>query len=238
MENLTAPPAELIGGLGEHFASQWLKEQGYEIRTFWSLRLKLDLEKKKPISQDELRVRWIPSLEARILSLDKRLPEAEKISNPTKKVKNWIEQERPHLKMMKHALNDLKNGKPIEDISEYPEDYHGPRRLWPLETYTDPETHDFLGSHIHHFLEYIDECNTLAKEHLGGTMLPDFVAKRENDFYLVEVKANEAELAPLQRRALELAAKYDFKTKIIRVHLKLEGHCEEEPISKRPRSSP
>lgn len=232
---MTAPPAELIGRLGEHFGSEWLKGQGYESRNFWNLRLKLDLEKREPISKDELRNRWIPSLDARILSLEERLPEAEKIPNPSMKIKDWIEQERPHLRMMKQALEDLKSGKPIDEINEYPEGYQGPRHEWPTERYTDPDTHDFLGKQLHHFLEYIDECNAVSREHLGGTMFPDFVAKKESDFYLVEVKANEAELAPLQRRGLELAGKHGFKTKVIRVRLKVEAHCEEESISKQPR---
>ncbi len=232
MENLDrfTSPAILIGQLGEQFASKWLKEQGYEIRGFWDLRIKLDQEKMEPISKDELRNRWIPSLDARILSLEERLPELERIPNPTKKVKEFIEQERPHLTMMKRALEDLKSGKPIEQINEYPDGYRGPRHAWPTERYTDPEIHDFLGDHLHPFLEFTDECNVLSRERLGGTMFPDYVAKRGNAFYLVEVKANEAELAPLQRRALELAAKHGFKTKLVRVNLKLEAHCKEEPI--------
>ena len=228
-------PAQHIGALGEHFASNWLKKQGYEIRGFWDLRIKLDKENKKPISKDELRIRWTQSLDARILSLEVQLPQLEKIHNPTKTVKDFIEQERPHLTMMKQALEDLKNGRPIEEINEYPDSYSGPRTRGlptPTEGHTDPETHAFLGNQLHPFLEFMDECSALSREHLGGTMYPDYVGKKENEFYLIEVKTNEAELAPLQRRALELAGKHGFKPKLIRVRVKVEASCEEERFVK------
>lgn len=39
-----------------------------------------------------------------------------------------------------------------------------------------------------------------------------FMAKRDGNIYVVEVKANEAKLAPLQRRILDLAAEHGFRT--------------------------
>lgn len=242
---MTVPPAELIGRFGEHFASQWLKKQGYDIRSFWDLYVKLKygtLDAQQPIPEDELRRRMVQSLEARIPGLGRQLSEAEALPSPSRKVKNWIERERLHLPMMVQALADLRIGKPLKDIREEPNGYLDARLRayhpeWQLyqEVDSEAEAREFLGARTDDFLKYLDECNALSREQLGGTMSPDIVARKDGDIYLVEVKANEAELAPLQRRALDLAAKYGFKTKVVRV--RFEARCEEEGVWKRPPSA-
>ncbi len=240
---MTAPPAELIGRFGEYFASQWLKRDGYEVRRFWDFYLKLKYGSDKadkmeePIPPDELRRRRIESLEARIPLLEGRLTWAADQANPRQKVKNWIAFESEHLNLMKKALADLKAGKPVVEVSEFPEESPSPlrnyREPWLLyeEVATDAEARAFLGPMLEPFLKYLDECENLSKAELGGTMLPDIVAKKDGAVWVVEVKANDAKLAPLQRKALDLAAKHRFTTKVIRV--RFDAHCSEEEVWKR-----
>ena len=58
--------------------------------------------------------------------------------------------------------------------------------------------------------------------------MPDIVAKRGDDLYVIEVKANTAVLPPLQRTALDLARKYGFHPKVIHARLTIQADCEEE----------
>jgi predicted RecB family endonuclease len=96
------------------------------------------------------------------------------------------------------------------------------------EVDVESEARVFLGQMSDAFVKYVDECESLSRTELGGTISPDIVAKKDGDIYLVEVKANEAKLAPLQRRALGIAAKYGFKAKVVRVIF--EAHCSEEEV--------
>ena len=241
---MTAPPTQLIGQFGEYFASQWLKKDGYEVRRFWDFYLKLKYgtispyEMEEPIPEEEERRRSIESLEARIPQLEERLKWAEGQTNPKQKVKNWITYEREHLRLMRQALTDLKDGKPLQSITEDSTSYpatlrHHHPEPWQLyeEVATDSEARQFLGPTADAFMKYLDECESLSKTELGGTMFPDIVAKKDGNIYIVEVKANDATLAPLQRRALDLAAEHSFRTKVIRV--RFDAHCAEEEVWKR-----
>lgn len=236
---MSAPPAELIGRFGEFFASKWLKKQGFEVRRFLDFQLKLAFDNSLQIGMEEYvpeperRRRLIQSYESRIPMLETRLIEAEQAANVSQKVKNWITLEREHLKHMKQALIDVKEGRPLESISEYPTQYLPSLRglhsePWRVheELASKDKAREFLNTKADDFVKYVDECNGIAKAELRGSMYPDIVAKKDGDIYLVEVKANTGRLAPLQRRALELAAKYGFKTKVIRVTF--EASCQEE----------
>ena len=126
---MSAPPIELIGRFGEYFASKWLKKQGFELRSFFDVYMKLKfpaLSKtniEEPIPEPERRRRLVDSYETRIPILEARLIEAENNPNASQKVKNWIKQERPHLRFMKQALSEVKGGRPLESITEYPPEY-------------------------------------------------------------------------------------------------------------------
>jgi hypothetical protein len=238
---MSAPPIELIGRLGEYFASKWLKNQGFEVRRFEDLYLKLKFPQlsksnvEEPIPEPERRRRLEQSYETRIPILEARLTEAENNPNASQKVKNWVKQERPHLEYMKKARDDLKAGRPLESITEYPPEYLAVLKRYhaePWRVYEEisdkDEAQEFLGGRLDDFMKYTDECERISRAELGGSMNPDIVAKKAESFYLVEVKANTGSLAPLQRRALELAGAYGFETKVIRV--KIEPSCEEEAI--------
>ena len=231
-----APPVELIGRFGEYFASKWLEKEGFELRRFRDLQLKFSPALQDGIEEyvpePERRRRLVESYETRIPILEGRLIEAEHAANVSQKVKNWITREREHLKHMKQALIDVKEGRRLESITEYPTQYPVARKRYHSEPWrvfeevpNKDEAREFLGPRVDNFTKYMDECERIRRAEFGGPMYPDIVAKKEGDVYLVEVKANGGRLAPLQRRALELAAKFGFKTKVIRV--KFEANCEE-----------
>lgn len=232
----------MIGEFGEYFASRWLTKQGFEVRGFWNFYLKLKFgthrlyEIQAPLPEDERRRRGTQSLETRIPILDKQLAEVSAQANPSRKVKVWIVRESEHLRLMKQALADLKEGKPLDSIHEYPTEFllnRNPPERWQLydEVATESDAREFLGPSADAFMNYLEECEIIAKTELGGTMSPDILAKKDGKIYVVEVKANQAVLQPLQRRALDLAAKYGFQTKVIRV--KFDAHCSEEAVWKR-----
>lgn len=234
---MTAPPAELIGRFGEYFASQWLKKDGFEVRRFWDFYLQLkpsgiqQFEMEEFVPEAERRRRLTDSYTARIQNLETRLVEAERQTNLSQKVKNWVSYEREHLRQMKQALTDLNEGKPLESITEYPTEYPASLRYpepWRVyeDVKTDAEAREFLGARVDDFMKYLDECDSLSKAEQGGTMFPDIVGKKNGELYLIEVKANTGRLAPLQRKALQTAAKYGFKTRVIRVSFSAE--CSEE----------
>ncbi len=238
---MSAPPAELIGRFGEYFASKWLKKKGFEVRRFLDFQMKLTFATslqngiEEYIPEPERRRRLMDSYESRIPMLEARLIEAEQAANVSQKVKNWITQEREHLKHMKQALINVKEGQPLESITEYPTQYPTSLRglhSEPWRVYEDvaskDEAREFLGVKVDDFMKYIEECRGIARGELDGSMYPDIVAKKDGDIYLIEVKANTGRLKPLQQCALELGTKYGFKTKVIRV--KFESSCEEEVV--------
>lgn len=243
---MTAPPAELIGRFGEYFASQWLRKDGFEVRRFLDFHQQLrpssviqQFEMEEFVPEDERRRRLTDSYTARIQNLEMRLAEAEQQTNLSQKVKNWVAYEREHLHQMKQALADVKEGKPLDTITEYPTEYPAGLRYpepWRVyeEVKSDAEAREFLGAKVEDFMKYLDECASLEAEQ-DRTMWPDIVAKKNGELYIIEVKANTGRLALLQRKALQIAAKYGFKTRVIRVRLSAE--CSEDDWDRLPRET-
>ena len=178
---MSAPPIELIGRFGEYFASKWLKKQGFEVRRFLDFQLQLTLQigVEEYVPEPERRRRLVDSYESRIPMLEERLIEAEHAANVSQKVKNWIKQERDHLIHMKQALIDVKEGRPLESITEYPTEYPASLTGYhsePWRLYEDvpskDEAPEFLGAKADDLVKYMDECHGIARAELGGSIFP------------------------------------------------------------------
>lgn len=232
---VSSPPINLIGRFGEYFAAIWLNKNGYEIRGYSGLQLALRFENEvggePPLPEEEFRRRRIESLTGRIPHLDHDIRLVE-ISKEAARHRRWISNHKEKLARMRKALEDLKSGKPLSNIEDPEARRTGvaPWRIYGDQDLEAAEAQRFLGSKTDDFLKYDEECFSFSREEgrTNGTTYPDIVAIKGGDYFLVEVKANDASLAPLQRKALEIGKKYGFKPKVLRV--KFEAKCEEEAI--------
>lgn len=228
------PPIQLIGKFGEYFAAKWLEEKEYEIKGYSDLRLALDPglrdDLPPPLPEEEYRRRRIESLAGRIPHLEANIREIEK-SPEAHRHKRWITNHKQKAELMKKALEDLRAGKPISEITD-PEGertYRDPYRVYQEQEVEEVEAKQFLVGKTKDFQKYDEECEALSREERSpeAAVLPDIVAKKGREYLFVEVKANDATQTELQRKAFLLASKYGFKTMLLRV--KIEAHCAEEP---------
>ena len=80
---------------------------------------------------------------------------------------------------------------------------------------------DFLGSKRQNFIELNKACDKIysGKEHRRRRF--DLVAKKEDKYYIVEVKTNKAQLNKWQREALQLSKKFGFIPMLVRTKVTL-----------------
>jgi hypothetical protein len=80
---------------------------------------------------------------------------------------------------------------------------------------------NFLGSKVGDFIKLKEaiEREYSGREHSGRAF--DFVAKKDENFYVVEVKTNRAMLSNRQKKELELSRKFGFMPMIIRTKVKI-----------------
>lgn len=241
----------VVGQLGEHYARRWLERQGYQVEGFLYLQLAFSERYPEwvepPLPEEERRRRWIDSLNTRIDTLERNIEETEE-SPDAAHYQLWLSRQKQDLKQMQEALNDLKLGKPLNKIHEPRQRdlfYASGTGQWVKGLYQlkRKQAVAFLGSRLRDFLRYSKECDRLSSEAYyqnapknvprtrpasSKAIRSDMVAKRNGDYYLVEVKANQSDLTSLQRRALKAARKFGFTPKIVRV--KILADCSEETL--------
>ena len=81
--------------------------------------------------------------------------------------------------------------------------------------------HDFLGSKKQDFIEMNKTLDQIysGKEHKRRRF--DFIAKKEDKYYVVEVKTNKAILTKFQKEDLQLSKKFGFIPILVRTKVKL-----------------
>jgi Holliday junction resolvase-like predicted endonuclease len=91
--------------------------------------------------------------------------------------------------------------------------------------------HDFIGSKKEAFIEMnnaLDQINS-GKERKRRRF--DFVVKKGEDYYVVEVKTNEADLSKSRKRDLQLSKRYGFIPMLVKTKVKLIADLEDVTVT-------
>ena len=85
---------------------------------------------------------------------------------------------------------------------------------------------EFLGSKRQDFSELIKVLNKLYAGPQHKRRRFDFVAKRENKYYVVAVKTDGGRLSELEKKELEMSKKFGFSPILIRTNITLIANLE------------
>ena len=87
--------------------------------------------------------------------------------------------------------------------------------------------HEFMGSKKNDFIEMNNAFNKIYSGQERKRRRFDFVAKKGDDYYVVEVKTNEARLSKSQKRDLQLAKNFGFTPLLVKTKVKLVANLED-----------
>lgn len=89
---------------------------------------------------------------------------------------------------------------------------------------------DFIGSMKEKFIK----CNkTVSEIHSGSEHIRrhfDFVAKKEKNYYFVEVKTNKGQLSKWQKEGFQLSKRFGFIPMIVRTKVTLIADCKDVTV--------